>query len=295
MYGDPSDDVGGVGRSERQPQPDLQGGEQPDDGAGREGARNHWQIPPFAARSFAPKRSDLCILTAAWDEGPASLAQYERMRPFSAEFDFIIVNRGTYLPSQGDERLAALRVNTLLQVDTPGQSPAYRAGLAFALRRGYEHVIILDSNGKDDVTSMPQYVQALCDGTDLVQGSRFMAGGHHEHTPIVRQIAIRVVAAFLLWLGTGYWYSDQTNGFKGLSRRFLLDPRVQPFRDILAGHSLLVYLNYAAARHGFRVVQVPASRVYPADGTVPTKLSTGQALLHILDYLRAITGRFDPP
>jgi hypothetical protein len=255
----------------------------------------HWEIPTAEPHVYQDKRSAVCIVSAAWDEGPASIAQYERMRAHTARFDFIVANRGRFLGSLDAPSLRALNLNTLIQVDVPGQSAAYRAGLAWALQRGYEGIIIIDSNGKDGVGKIDEFARHLDEGVDLAQGSRFIDGGHHANTPWQRRFAIRVVAAGLLWLGTGYWYTDQTNGFKAFSRRFLLDPRVQPFRDVFQGHSLLVYLNYAAARHGFRIVEIPTSRVYPASGPLPTKLTSAGALAHSVDYLRAISGRFDPP
>ena len=204
------------------------------------------------------------------------------------------MNRGDFLPSQGEAVHRQLNICCILNVAMPGQSPAYRAGLAWAMQRGYEGVVILDSNGKDGVSVLPRFFELLGQGYDFVQGSRFMPGGYHENTPLIRQFGIRVVSAGLLWAGTGTWYSDQNNT-KGLSRRFLLDSRVQPFRNVFVGHGLLPFLNYAAARHDFRVIQTPTSRCYPADGTIPSKLvSKRQLLAHLLDYVRVATGRFDP-
>jgi hypothetical protein len=254
-----------------------------------------WAVPPADVREYAPRRSQYCIVTTAWDEGERSLHQYREMTPYTADHDFIVVNRGSFLPSQGEAAHRQLNINAILDVATPGQSPAYRAGLAWALRRGYEGIVIVDSNGKDGMDALPRFFASLADGYDLVQGSRFMAGGHHENTPLIRQFAIRAVIPGLLWAGCGTWYTDQSVGFKAFSRRFLLDPRVQPFREIFTGYSILPYLNYAAPRHGFRVVQIPTSRCYPEDGTIPTKLnSTRQMLVLLLDYVRASARRFDP-
>jgi hypothetical protein len=258
-------------------------------------AHEKWAVPPFTVVEYAAKRSACCIVTTAWDEGERSLRQYREMLPHTAERDFVIVNRGSFLPSQGEAAHRALNINAILEVATPGQSPAYRAGLAWALQRGYEHIVIVDSNGKDGMAAMPRFFELLDQGYDLVQGSRFMPGGHHENTPFIRQLAIRAVIPGILWAGCGTWYSDQSVGFKGFSRRFLTDPRVQPFREIFTGYSILPYLNYAGPRHGFRVIQTPTSRCYPQDGTVPTKLQTKRQMLRLLfDYLRVAARRFDP-
>jgi hypothetical protein len=36
--------------------------------------------------------------------------------------------------------------------------------------------------------------------------------------------------------------------------------------------NLQFYLNYRAPKLGFRTIEVPARRVYPDDGTIPTKI-----------------------
>ena len=255
-----------------------------------------WEIPEYEPRIFQSKTSTYCIVTAAWNEGDKCVNQYLRMAPYSSEIDFIVVNRGEELISLDESFLTRkLCIRNLLQVNEPGQSSAYRTGLAFAMARGYEGVIMKDSNGKDDVSAIPSFVHNLENGYDLVQGSRFMRGGFHENTPLYRIIAIRIVAATILWLGCKYWYSDQNNGFKGFSRKFLLDHRILPFRKAFRSHNLQVYLNYAAAKHGFTIIQVPTSRVYPSEGQLASKIqSVGQHIRHLGDYIEISMGKHNP-
>jgi len=80
------------------------------------------------------------------------------------------------------------------------------------------------------------------------------------------------VLAPLLAVGGGIHYSDPTTSFRACSKRFLTDKLVQPVRKVFVRFNLHLYLNYRAAKLGFRVKQIPIRRVYPDDGTIPTKI-----------------------
>ena len=233
-------------------------------------------------------------MTAIWDE-PNAPYFYLKMRPFLNELDFIVAVRGSCLTPFDETTLSQkFGIRSILKLEEAGQSAAYRAALSVAMESGYEGVILIDSNGKDDPKYLPAFVKALEEGKDLVQGCRFKSTGKHVNTPVLRIIAVRLIAPFILWLGCGYWYRDQCNGLKGLSRKFLLDPRVQPFRDIFKKYNLLVYLNYAVVKHQFKWIEIPASRVYPK-GKIPTKLTSfRQYLLHLLDYFKTAMGLLNP-
>ena len=64
-----------------------------------------------------------------------------------------------------------------------------RMAFAWALREGYEGVIVIDGNGKDDIRRDPAIRRELDDGYDHVQGSRFIPGGRAENTPFSRLLA----------------------------------------------------------------------------------------------------------
>jgi len=252
-------------------------------------------MPAVPHRVFHPRRSRYCLITAAWNE-PKAAAFYARVRAVKGDTDFVVAARGTFLDGYSQKELQEeFGIRAVLAIPQAGQSLAYRHAFEFALEEGYQGIVMIDSNGKDDPRALPSIIKRLEGGDDLVQACRYMPGGHEENTPRLRALAIRAIVPSILWLGCRYWYRDQTNGFKGFSRRFLEDPRIQPLRDVFVHHNLQVYLNYAAAKHGFRVVEVPASRVYPP-GEVPTKLTSNAALVRLLgDYLRVSMGRLDPP
>src|SRR5205823_4070682 len=151
-------------------------------------------------------------------------------------------------------------------------SAQMRMGLAFALRRGYDGVIVIDGNNKDDPAAIPDFVRALDEGCDHVQGSRYITGGRAINTPWARHLAVKLIHAPMIRLAAGFPYTDTTNGFRAYSRRLLLDPRMAPFRNVFSGYELHYYLAIRAARLGYNVREVPVTRAYPARGRMPTKI-----------------------
>jgi hypothetical protein len=163
------------------------------------------------------------------------------------------------------------------------------------MKAGYEGVLVMDGNDKDNPTGIPRLVAALEAGIDHVQGSRFVPGGKSIRTPLARMLGIRLLHAPLISLASGFRYSDTTNGFRAYSRRLLLDERVAPFRDCFSGYELHYYLAIRAARLGFRVVEVPVTREYPAHGNTPTKIHGWRGNWQVLRTLLAVClNRFNP-
>jgi dolichol-phosphate mannosyltransferase len=256
-----------------------------------------WEVPASSELTLAPRRSKYAACVFVIDEGPRLAAQLGRMRPLAEQVDIVIADGGSTDGSVAPRRLRAAGVNTLLVKHGPGKlSAQMRMALAFCLRRGYEGVILIDGNNKDDPAAIPDFARALDDGCDHVQGSRFVPGGRAIHTPWSRLLAITLVHAPLVSLAAGFRYTDTTNGFRAYSRRLLLDPRVAPFRAEFARYELHYYLAIRAARLGFDVRELPVTRAYPATGKVPTKISKVRGNLLVLRTLvNACLGRYDPP
>ena len=163
------------------------------------------------------------------------------------------------------------------------------------MRQGYDGIIQVDGNNKDGVEAIPSFVDALNAGADYVQGNRFGTGGEQVNTPLVRLVAIRTVHAPLVSLAAGMWLHDTTNGFRAYSRRYLLHPAVQPFRDVFQTYELNWYLSARAAQLDLVVQELPVSRRYPA-GAVPTKISPlGGSPRMLWGVFRLLVGSLHPP
>lgn len=255
------------------------------------------QVPRFDTPLWLGRQHAWCVVIPVINEGPRIRRLLERMANLALDrlADIIIVDGGSQDGSLSPGLLQATRVRGLLVKTGPGQlSAQLRCAYAFALDQGYEGVVTIDGNDKDDPQAIPDFIQALRHGADFVQASRFIAGGVAENTPAARDLAIRFIHAPLLSWASGFAWTDTTQGFRAYSRQLLSDPRVAVFRDVFMTYELLAYLSYKAPRLGYSCIELPTVRRYPK-GEVPTKISSVRGNLAVLAVLvRACLGRYDP-
>lgn len=253
------------------------------------------QVPTYENHQLASKSSDYCVCVFVINEGEKLLGQLARMQPVCQGLaDVVVADGGSTDGSTELKRLGTLGVNTLLVKTGPGKlGSQMRMAFDWALTRGYQGVVVIDGNGKDGVEAIPGFIEALRQGIDHVQGSRFISGGHHENTPKSRILGLKWLHAPLIRLASGFPYTDTTNGFRAYSSRLLTSPEINPFRDCFTGYELHYHLAVEAGRLHFNVKEIPVSRVYPKAGKVPTKISPIKGYANvILKLLLASSGYY---
>ncbi len=254
-----------------------------------------WEVPQYTRAEMRPKANRYAVIIPVINEGARIQTQLRRMQQLNTLADAVIVDGGSTDGSLEAALLAETNVRALLTKTGPGKlSAQLRVGLAWCMQQGYEGVILIDGNNKDDPDAIPKFISKLDAGFDHVQGSRFVPGGKMENNPAIRLAGIKLLHAPMISLAAGVKYTDTTNGFRAYSRKFLLDGRVNPFRDIFSQYELHYYLAIRAGRLGFNVCEVPVTRSYPP-GEIPTKISKYRGNLLILQTLyRACTGYYNP-
>lgn len=254
-----------------------------------------WQLPKFEIHEFRKKSTKYCICIPVLNEGENIKKQLQKMLPYSKMADIIIADWGSTDGSTDKKSLKKMNIRTLLTMKSPGrQGTQLRMGFAYAIKQGYQGIIQIDGNNKDGVEAIPNFIEALDEGFDYVQGSRFIKGGKAINTPPMRYLAVRFLAAPVLSLGALFWYTDVTNGFRGYSKKYLLHPKVQPFRDIFVQYEFNMYLTVRANQLGLKTKEIPVSRIYPK-GKVHTKISFLKGNLDfLLAQIKAASGFYNP-
>lgn len=256
-----------------------------------------WQIPLYKIYNLAEKKSQYCVCIFVINEGEKIQKQLKKMRSISETIDVIIADGGSTDNSLELKFLKQVNVRTLLIKKDGGKlSSQMRIAFAYAFQEGYQGIITIDGNNKDDPTAIPDFIKALDEGWEHLQGSRFIPGGKAINTPWERYLAIRLIHAPLISLASGFHYTDTTNGFRAYSRRFLLDPNVNPFRDIFSAYELHYYLSIRANKLAYRVKELPVTRSYPLHQSTPTKISPIKGNLRIImTLIKACLNQYNPP
>ena len=134
-----------------------------------------------------------------------------------------------------------------------GLGSAYLAGFRHALAGGAELVIVMDADLSHDPSYLPLLIAAAAD-SDLVLGSRYVAGGRIADWPRLRRVLSRCGSVYARTV-LGVKVNDLTSGFRCVRRRVL--ETVEPSTLRSQGYVFNIELTYRALLAGFTVTEVP--------------------------------------
>lgn len=254
------------------------------------------ELPSFEKYEFAKKSKDYCIVIPIINEGEKFKKQLKRVSQYSKFVDIIIADGGSTDGSTDHTFLKKNKVRALLVKTGPGRlSAQYRMAFAYVADQKYKGVITIDGNGKDDPKSIPDFIKLFEQGYDYIQGSRFIKGGKAINTPFVRTIGIRFILSPILSFGAKKIYTDVTNGHRAYSHSLLTNEELKLFRNIFERYEILFYVTARANRLGLKTIELPVTRAYPDDGSVPTKIKGLAANFDLIKKsIEIVQGKYNP-
>lgn len=258
---------------------------------------NDWQIPEYKTIELKTISTDYCVCIPVINEGDRIRSELQMIfnQRIPELADVIICDGGSTDNSLDIDFLKKIKVSALLIKTGPGKlSAQLRMGYSYILEKGYKGIVTIDGNNKDNVDAIPLFIKELEAGFDFIQGSRYLSGGKAINTPLMRVLSIKLIHNPIISILAGFKYTDTTNGYRGYSRRLLLDEGISPFRDVFNKYELLSYLSVKSPRLGYRVKEIPVIRSYPKGEKVPTKISPIKGKLeYLLILLKLIFKQFD--
>jgi len=136
-----------------------------------------------------------------------------------------------------------------------GLGAALRTAFQKAKEMGADIVVRLDADGQHDGDDIPAVIAPILRGeADVVVGSRFMGG--RVRAPLYRRVGQRVLTATTN-LGSGTRIKDSQSGFRAFSAKALEGIAITE-----DGFSAESEMQFAIARSGLRVVEVPIAVIY---------------------------------
>ncbi|HSC25945.1 MAG TPA: glycosyltransferase [Vicinamibacterales bacterium] len=236
---------------------------------------------PRRARAFTRRpvrlqdRDSSCRLLAvvpAFNEAANLESVVRDIRGILPDLDILIVDDGS--TDETTALLPRLGVSWLTLPDRLGVGGAVRAGLKYAVRRGYDRVVRIDGDGQHRARDIARLLSpVLGDEADAAVGSRYLGRGAHSGRSLGK-----ACLSLLLTLLARERITDATSGY------WLFGPRAL---RLLARHHPTGYpepeLRLLLHRHGLRVTEIPV-RTLPrrAGKTSLTWSRTGTALARTL-------------
>ncbi len=164
-------------------------------------------------------------------------------------------------------------VKTIKHPSRMGVGAAIRTAMRHAVAKGYEVIVIMAGNDKDNPEEISCLMDPILEGKyDLVQGSRYKNGRRvGGDMPFYRKIATRV-HPFLLSFIAKKRVTDSTNGFRALRLSLLEDRRIDLDQPWLNRYELEPYLLFKTITLGYRFREAPVTKIYPSRKLGYTKM-----------------------
>ena len=154
-------------------------------------------------------------------------------------------------------------VHVIENAERKGVGYAIREGIEYALDDGYDVVVVMAGNNKDDPREIPRLLKPILNEEyDYVQGSRFLPGGKRVKNPFLRGVFSRLFPFFWTLL-TNVRCTDVTNGFRAYRLKIFSDKRINVWQDWLHSYELEYYIHFKVLTLGYKTKEVPVSKIYP--------------------------------
>ncbi|MBW5409735.1 glycosyltransferase family 2 protein [Brachyspira hampsonii] len=251
------------------------------------------KIPSYEKYEFFKKKTKYALIIAIRNEGERFTLQMNKMKnaDIFIKCDVFICDGSDKNYSLSIDFIKEIGVRKLLinKSGNDGRTLKLKQLLYEAARDEYDGVIMVDGNNKDNVDeSLSLFIEKLDEGYDLIQATRFTLGGKEENTPFLRKIGLRLIASPLISLMSGFHYDDVLNGFRALSKNYMLDKRIDLFREEFVYYEYDIYPLVHVKKLGYKVCQIPTIRKYPKN-EVPSKI---KGMVNVKLFLYIIQNAF---
>lgn len=147
-------------------------------------------------------------------------------------------------------------LSVLHRKEKNGLGPAYVAGFKHVISTGADIIVQMDTDFSHDPKYVPQLLQKIADGFDMVMGSRYVRGGGVDeswgwHRKLLSWFANRAYVKLLLNIPV----RDATGGFRAWKRDTLIG--IDLDRIAANGYVFQVEITYVTHLLGYKIAEIP--------------------------------------
>ena len=198
-----------------------------------------------------------------------------------AQADYLIVDDGS--DDGTTEMIASYKDRRVMSVKHPqrrGVGAAIRTGIYYAKEHGYDIIVIMAGNDKDNPQEIPQLLEPIFrDNYVLVQGSRYLGKiGSGGQMPFYRKFGYPA-SPLGFSLFSGRHVTDTTNGFRAIRLNIFQDERINLKQEWLDTYELEPYILWKVITLDYKFKEAFVTKIYP-----PKKMGGYTKMIPILSW-----------
>lgn len=237
--------------------------------------------------------SKILVCPVAFNENVKLKRAIERYLASSAcaRTDYFIVDDcSTDGTTEMIQSFAEQGVKTCRHPQRFGVGAAIRTAIQHAEDQGYDILVVMAGNDKDNPDEIERLIDPIVDGgCDFIQGSRYKgANGIGGDMPIYRKFATKM-HPWLMSVFTGKKVTDSTNGFRAFKLSILNNEHINIHQAWMDQYELEPYLLYKVLTLGYVFEEAAVTKIYPSRKLGYTKMKPivgWWSILKPLFYLR---------
>lgn len=139
---------------------------------------------------------------------------------------------------------------------TMGAGCVLRRGFDYAVRHGYDIIIVIAGDDQDFPSEIKELIEPLMNGYDFVLGSRYL---RKHKAPVFKKIQTKVYS-YLFSIVIKKRITDASNGFRAFKTSILKDVDLSP--PWLNSYELEPYLLLQVIKKKYKIKEVPVNKKY---------------------------------
>jgi len=138
-----------------------------------------------------------------------------------------------------------------------GLGAAYIRGMTYAVEKLNADIVFeIDADLQHDPHKIPEFINKIEEGYDMVVGNRYSDGGSiPENWPLVRKIFSVIANIFVRTVFTEFSIHDWTGGYRALKKEVFLKEKSK--LNNYRGYIFQISFLHKAVRDGFKIGEVP--------------------------------------
>jgi hypothetical protein len=201
------------------------------------------------------------LIIPAYNEEENILNTCNKIKEFSDEVDFIVINDGSK-----DSTLKILQENNIKHINlihNLGIGGAVQTGYKYAYENNYDIAIQFDGDGQHDVNFIPNICEPIINGqANMVIGTRYLDKTSSEfQSTFMRRFGSNIISFFIKKC-TKKKITDPTSGFRAVNKKIIEEFAKEYPTEYPEPESTVCMLC-----KGYKIIEVPVSMNERQGGT----------------------------